>query len=90
MANAKKPQSPKAARTKNPPVVDAKPTACPTCSSTEREPYFNVRERAIAGERDGRPYTHVVWRRTRCKACGQTRDDKAFEHRPATAKRRAA
>lgn len=81
---------PKASRPRSVPIVEAAPTACPKCGSTERLNYFNVREQAIAGERRGQPHTHVVWRRTRCTACGQTRDDKAFEHRPATAQRRAA
>lgn len=73
-------------------VVRVLPSACKVCGSTEREPYFNVRERAIAGERDGQPHTHVVWRRTRCKACTQTRDDIAYENRVPTSKngRRAA
>lgn len=80
---------PRAPRAIKPPVVKAVATSCPvpTCGSTEREPYFNVRERAIAGvDQEGKPFTHVVWRRTRCKTCGQTRDDKTFENRPTTAK----
>jgi hypothetical protein len=83
-------------RKTKPPVVEAHATACPACGSTERVPYFNVRERAIAGVTPGgRPFTHVVWRRTRCTPCGQTRDDKTFELRvraqpPASKKRKAA
>lgn len=70
---------PRAAR---PVVVDAEAIACRRCHSTDREPYFNVRTVAIAGvATDGRPYTHVVWRRTRCACCGQVRDEKTFENR---------
>lgn len=77
-------------RAQQPPVVDAKATACPTCGSTRRERYFHTVERAIAGvDRDGKPYTHVVWRRTRCTDCGQVRVDRSYENRPA-AKRRVA
>lgn len=56
---------------------------CPKCGSTERVPYYNRRERAISGVTpDGHPYTHVVWRRTRCENCGQVRDDRTYEQRP--------
>lgn len=56
---------------------------CPKCGSTERVPYYNRRERAIAGVTpEGHPYTHVVWRRTRCENCGQVRDDRTYEQRP--------
>lgn len=64
------------------PVVAGDPTRCPSCGSTEREPYNNTREHDFAGLDDhGRPYTHVVWRRTRCRACGQSRDDRFRENR---------
>lgn len=58
-------------------------TACPACGSTEREPYYNRREMAAGGvDSAGKPYTHVIWRRTKCAACGQVRDDRHFENRP--------
>jgi hypothetical protein len=62
------------------PVSLVEPSACKACGSIERESYFNVRRLDYAGTTpDGRPYTQVVWRRTRCTACGQVRDDKSFE-----------
>ncbi len=78
---ANKPKRPHSQRT---PVVDAAVTACPKCGSTERTGYNNKTEveRAIAGTtRDGRPFTHVVWRRTKCKECNQHRVDRCHENR---------
>lgn len=77
---------------KNPPIkvrpledvkpVESRPTACPMCESTEREPYHNTVEHEFAGEHPVfGPYTHVVFRRTECKNCGQHRIDKAYENR---------
>lgn len=85
------PRTPRPApRAEKPPVVNAVVTKCPTCGSTERERYFHTVERAIAGvDRDGKHYTHVVWRRTRCANCGQIRIDRSYENRP-PAKRRVA
>ncbi len=65
-------------------VVVAQVTRCPvqTCKSTERDPYFNVRVIPIGGvDDDGNEYDTVVWRRTKCRNCGQVRDDKSFEMR---------
>jgi hypothetical protein len=64
-----------------PETVTVEPSRCQSCGSTEREKYFCTTTRAIAGSHDGQPYTHIVWRRTRCKACGQVRIDKSYEHR---------
>ena len=56
------------------------PSRCKTCGSIERGPYGNIRRLPYAGVTpDGRVYTTVVWRRTKCKQCGQVRDDKSFE-----------
>jgi hypothetical protein len=88
MSKAKQPSAAKSARSK-PPIVEATPTRC-KCGSTERERYFHTLKRAIAGvTAGGQPYTHVVWRRTRCRACGQVRTDRGRENRR-EAKRRAA
>lgn len=60
----------------------AQVTRCPKCGSTERLPYWLKREKAIAGvDAAGQPFTHVVWRRTRCADCGQVRDDRHVENR---------
>lgn len=61
-------------------------TSCPSCGSTERAGYFAKQEQEVSGVRDGKPYTHVVWRRTSCTACGQFRIDKTFENRKRAAK----
>lgn len=62
-------------------VVDCTPGRCKKCSSTEREGYSDVKEMPYRGERNGLPYTHIVWRRTRCKSCGQGRIDQCLENR---------
>jgi hypothetical protein len=49
-----------------------KPTSCPACGSPDREPYFNIRRQAHDGG-------VIVWRRTRCRVCGQIRDDRTTE-----------
>ena len=55
---------------------------CKKCESTDREPYFGTPfELQFLGERNGKPYTHVVQKRTRCKACGQQRRDIVYENR---------
>lgn len=57
-----------------------KKSRCPKCQSTDREAYHNVRELAIDSVTpDGERYNRVIWRRTRCKNCGQVRIDKSFE-----------
>jgi hypothetical protein len=35
-----------------------------------------------SGESAGLKYSHIVWRRTSCKGCGQHRVDKSHELRP--------
>lgn len=73
------------AGSKNNPVdtVEAKATRCKECGSTEREKYFNRREFESAGVdvHTGEPYTHTVWRRTKCMNCGQHRVDRHRENR---------
>lgn len=66
-------------------VSEAILTACRTCGSTERTKYENRREMAFGVERDGRQFTHVVWRDTNCAACGQRRTDQSFENRVGSA-----
>lgn len=56
------------------------PSRC-KCGSTRRGPYHNVVTRAIAGEDENGPYTHVVWARTECLDCGQHRRDRRRENR---------
>lgn len=55
---------------------------CKKCESTDREPYFGTPfELPFLGEHNGKPYTHVIQKRTRCKACGQQRRDIVYENR---------
>lgn len=61
------------------PVNSVEISRCPKCGSPERAHYANKRVLEASGVKDGRPYARVVWRRTRCLACGQVRDDKTFE-----------
>lgn len=53
-------------------IVDLVPAACPRCKSTERASVCIVRERIQDGQApNGQPRTHIIWRRVRCKSCGQ-------------------
>ncbi len=62
--------------------VDASGTRWRKCGSTERTHYEQTREIAQAGTTSkGLQFTHVTWRRTCCKACGQWRIDRFFENR---------
>jgi hypothetical protein len=63
-------------------VVDVGLSRCRKCQCTERSPYTNTTEREIGGvTADGRPYTHILWRSTKCLNCGQCRRDRCFENR---------
>lgn len=47
---------------------------CPTCGSTDRENYDRRHDHYVqhgGTAPDGQPYTHIVIRRTKCRACGQ-------------------
>lgn len=62
------------------PVAASVKSRCPKCDSTDREAYHNVKELPSRGKTaDGRNYNLVVWRRTKCKNCGQMRIDRTFE-----------
>lgn len=64
-------------------IVDVIPSRCRKCGCTERTPYVNAQELAHGGVTgDGRQYTHIVWRSTRCVGCNQGRRDRVFENRP--------
>lgn len=74
------------------PIVTGELTACPACGSTDRTEYKDTRtplEHAGVTP-SGRPYTHVRWKRTCCKGCGQFRIDKTFENRVPAKPSRAA
>lgn len=56
--------------------------ACPVCGKTDRERYRLLSAVQHGGfTANGREYSHVVNRRTKCKACGEPRIDRFFENR---------
>jgi hypothetical protein len=61
----------------------ATPPHCPTCLSTDREPYGRILTTIKCGgiSPDGWPYTHVVKRATQCRACGQYYTVSTYENR---------
>ena len=72
MSKNTKPGRPAGSRNSEHTVVTVIPAACPTCGSTDRESIRIVIERELPGlTPNGQPRTHIVWRRVRCRACGQ-------------------
>jgi hypothetical protein len=68
-------------------IVPAEPARCPKCRGTEyrRVPGRSPRVSPHGGlDREGRPYTHVVWRHVACVACGQRFVERTYENRPPT------
>lgn len=88
-SSTRKPGRPAGSKTQPAEITLSQPSRCPykgddgqICGSTEREAYFGTVTKAIAGTTmAGEEYTHVIWRRTRCKKCKRTRTDKSFENR---------
>ena len=65
--------------------VDVIGSRCKRCGSSERAPYTSdpVRQRFSGIDPvTKRPYTQIVWRRTKCLNCGQHRIDKCYENEP--------
>ena len=73
--NTARPGRPKGSGNVETDCVHVEASRCKQCGSTEREGYSRRLVREIAGERDGVPYDRVVWRWTKCRACGQARVD---------------
>jgi len=59
-------------------------TRCPKCDSTAREKYGNVKTGKYRGADPvtGKPYNEISWKRTKCKTCGQARNDKYYSWNP--------
>ena len=75
----KKPGRPKGSKNQRCPAVDVTPSRCPKCGSTRRSAYSgSPRIVTHAGVHEGKPFTHVVFRRTRCLDCGQCRVDREW------------
>ena len=73
------PGRPKGAPNANVETQTVDVSTCPKCGSTERGKYYNVRCKPIAGRNaNGRAYSAVTWKRCRCEACGQVRDDRSY------------
>lgn len=69
-------------------IVAVIPAACPKCLSTEREAIRIIRERNLPGKTPtGQPMTHILWRRVRCKDCGQYFTEMEYQNRPSEKKR---
>lgn len=82
---SKSPGRPKGSKSRQAVQTAAYPPRCPKCGSTEREPFSGViRESEIHTDPMGQPCTHIVWRRTQCRACGQLVIVRAYENRAAT------
>jgi hypothetical protein len=64
-----------------PPIADAPASVCIKCGSTERERYTTHREYDALGLYQGKKYTHIVYRRTKCAKCKQSRIDRTYENR---------
>lgn len=63
------------------PVAVVASSVCHACGSTERTGYVAIRTMAYQGQQDGRPFTHILWKRTTCKKCSRPRVDKYHENR---------
>lgn len=86
---AKRRGRPAGSKTKQVPTVAVPASRCPHCGSTNRGEYTNRREFDHEGTTpEGAPYNRVVWRRTSCQDCGQSRDDRTFEFSKAAPPRR--
>lgn len=75
---------PKDASKDKPPVTTVEESRCPRpeCQSTRRGSYYGTTEQEHRGlDDDGKPYTHIVRRRTKCLDCGQGRIDRTYENR---------
>jgi len=81
-ASRRRPGRPKGSKGGNVDTVTVEPSRCPRCGSTRRSDYYGKTEQTFRGEHGGRPFTHIVRRRTKCLDCGQTRIDRAYENRP--------
>lgn len=77
-ATVQGPGRPKGSQGKIPEVVGSL-TRCKKCDSTERTRYYGIISREYSGERDGKPFNRVTWKRTTCANCNQARTDVFYE-----------
>lgn len=65
------------------PEVVGELTRCKKCDSTERVAYYGTISRDLTGERNGKRFNRVTWKRTKCASCHQARTDVFYEWIPA-------
>lgn len=75
------PGRPKGSRNAEADVITVEPSRCRRCESTRRSDYYGKTEQAFQGCHDGRPFTHIVRRPTRCLDYGQLRIERSYENR---------
>lgn len=74
---------PRAAKSIERDLVDVPPSRCRVCNSTRRADYEHVQLIEGAGtDPQGRPYTAVELRPTRCLDCEQARMDRTWIYVP--------
>lgn len=84
-AKPKKTGRPSGATTADRDLVDVPPSRCTRCGCTERATYNDMKRIPGHGTApDGRPYTAVILRPTKClnPDCGQHRNDRTWEYVP--------
>lgn len=64
------------------PQVSTVATQCSKCGSSRRDKYSGVRIQEHAGTFEGKQYTHIVRRWTKCLDCGQARVDREYVNHP--------
>lgn len=65
---------------RDPEVVTIEPSRCRQCSSTKRSDYKRKTVHCFGGVSPGGfVYDRIIYRPTRCLACGQWRTDRTFE-----------
>lgn len=77
---------PKGAKNHRRPVVVSIPPSCPQdqggCGATDYEILRIANEMEYAGEINGHCYDRIIWRRVRCRACGNHFTVKSYEATP--------
>lgn len=66
-------------------TVHSYPARCPTCGSTDREPYKGTPDVHEVGGTDvatGKPFNRIVFRNTKCANCGQALRVREYQYLP--------
>lgn len=62
------------------PQAVVRPACCPSCRSTDYTVARIIVSRDIAGEIAGQAYDRIIWRRLRCRNCGQLYTARFYEY----------